>query len=728
MEDTLACETKESNTAAKPAAVISYYHSVKDPGGGCDMLLADFLAHIKNGKWRDIVTEVREQKKQKNDAPAVTVSGTFANRSISGLKQHSGYLCLDFDKKDNPQFAGASEMKAAVCRDKHVYAAAVSISGNGVFALIKIIPAKHAEAFEHSRQYWREQYGMNIDPQCRDVARSRFVSYDPALFMNEDAAPFLPHKKDAPEKIPGIVYVQDDFENAIAEVQRKNINICESYDKWLRAGFALADKFGEGGRRYFHSLSCMSAKYHPGDCDRQYTYCLEHRAASGKVTIATLYHYFKQAGISVNSARTRLIINTAVQGKRDGKDKQSIAENLEQTAHVAPQQCEDIINQVFESDVEADEDHSQFAVIKRWLKCNYNFRRNRLTHYIDHDDKPMEEEDFNSVYCRIKELYEKVRHNDLLKIIHSDFVPDYNPLINFLEENKHRDCEGTIQRLWECIRTDNPRYLEHFGTRWLVGMIASIFGQHSPLMLVFTGAQNVGKSYFFSHLLPEELQQYFALIKWDKGKDDEITLTRKLLLLDDEMEAHSKKTEAQIKAILSTQNFFVRLPYGKASKDLPRLAVLCGTSNPDEVLSDPTGNRRIIPVKVFEIAHRLFNEVDKTSLLIEAYRLYQKGFRWMLTKEDIARLNAETAQFENYSVEYELLSKHFKVPERDCPRTEELSATDIKVELEGLTRQVLSKDRIGKEMKRIGFEQELKRKGGDIKRIWKIERAIYVTP
>lgn len=48
---------------------------------------------------------------------------------------------------------------------------------------------------------------------------------------------------------------------------------------------------------------------------------------------------------------------------------------------------------------------------------------------------------------------------------------------------------------------------------------------------------------------------------------------------------------------------------------LERLAVLCGTSNDEEIINDPTGNRRIIPINILDIDHEKFEEINKTDLV-----------------------------------------------------------------------------------------------------------------
>jgi predicted P-loop ATPase len=59
-----------------------------------------------------------------------------------------------------------------------------------------------------------------------------------------------------------------------------------------------------------------------------------------------------------------------------------------------------------------------------------------------------------------------------------------------------------------------------------------------------------------------------------------------------------------LKANLSRQVDRARMAYGRLSKAAPRQCVFFGTTNAEEYLFDPTGNRRIWPVRVvrFDVA------------------------------------------------------------------------------------------------------------------------------
>jgi predicted P-loop ATPase len=83
-------------------------------------------------------------------------------------------------------------------------------------------------------------------------------------------------------------------------------------------------------------------------------------------------------------------------------------------------------------------------------------------------------------------------------------------------------------------------------------------------------------------------------------KDEKLKLKRYWILEFSEFEtAYKRKEVEQLKAFLSSRIDSLRRPYGRAIEDFPRTSVFVGTTNRQEILHDPTGERRylVIPVK-----------------------------------------------------------------------------------------------------------------------------------
>lgn len=706
---------------------ISLYTRANHTKNGEVIDLQLFFEYIQAGYWQDIVLPIRAiaDKKQRDElkkrAPNVTLSGEFNERTDAGLKKHSGIIGIDIDDVD------PEEVKKVLHNDPYVYGMFSSISGRGLCVCFSIAPGKHREAFSGISEYLHTQYGLTVDPTSINPSRARFISFDPYLYLNPNAQKFtLYPKKEKPKPAQPVVFVQTDFDLIIQQIQQQSINICHNYRDWLTIGFALADKFGEGGRMYFQIISQISAGSRPDSqaanpalIDRQYSACLKSRGSG--VTIATFYWMCKAAGIQTASDTTKLVQKTAYQSKQGKRTKEDTVRLLAEVEGIPATETADIVNQIFTQAIHPGSD-SIIDDVEQWLRQNYQLRRNVITGYVENAGTPLDTRGFNTIYLELKRIYEKLTFELFERIVNSDFVQNYNPLREFFAVNEHRHPAGCIAALFNSINTDTglgeneffPEYAVHFGTAWLVGAIASVYGQHSPLMLVLTGEkQNTGKTQFFRRLLPTELAaKYYAESKLDAGKDDQLLMTQKWIIMDDEMGGKSKKEEKILKDLTSKQVFSLREPYGRRNSDLTRIAVLCGTTNQREVISDPTGNRRILPINVLSIDHQAYNAVDKTDLLMEAYWLWREGFKWELTQDDIKLLAENTDPFVEPLAELELITRYFRMPvfQGEAHGHEFLTTTEIKAYLEIMTRQKLGINKIGQCMRKIGWEQKCKRR------------------
>lgn len=361
--------------------------------------------------------------------------------------------------------------------------------------------------------------------------------------------------------------------------------------------------------------------------------------------------------------------------------------------------------------------------IKMFLNKSYTFRRNIISRNIEVSGINLDDKLLNSIFVNCKTHIAKATKDLVTSIIFSDFVLDHNPfaeILNHYIKNYPENATGHINKIIKSIKTDTPNY-EVFIKKWLVSIIASIKGKHSPLLLVLCGGQNTGKTEWFRRLLPDSLQKYYAESKLDLGKDDEILMTKKIIIMDDEMGGKSKTEEKQLKLMTSKQIFSIREPYGRVSNDLTRLAVLCGTTNDEEVLSDPTGNRRILPVRVLGIDHKFYNNIDKDLLFFEMFLEYENGYDYELSQEDIEILKQSSNDFKRSSPEEELVMRYFGHPSQDEHSQSpvyELTNSEIMtiIQTKGATK--ISQTKLGLVLKNLNFEQKHIKWMGTTKRVY----------
>ena len=708
-------------------SIISIYDHIHQNSSTKTTPIDIFLHDIKEGKWQDQVLQIRtikdhdQRQNSKKKMPYVTISGWFSkDRKIAELTRHTGFIGMDID--DIPQ--ELEGIRVLLSSDPYVYSIFTSISGTGLCVIFKIDGERHSDAYDGIADYLIRNYQIIVDPSGRDVSRARFVSFDPDLYLNHHALTFKKYlPKPKKRKITSTIFVKTEFDSVINEMVKANVSCVEDYRDWLSIGFGLADQFGEAGREYFHSLSSCSQKYERSMCDKQYTHCLRSNGNTGKITIATIYWFAKQAGINIYTEKTKRIAAVTSTGKAAGLSATQIAENLQKFEGITKTDAEDIIQQAFAANTSFAQGESIVENIRAYIRHTFNLKRNVITRKLENNGVIIDEIDLNTMYLDAKVLFPDLNFDLFTKVLFSNNTPQYNPLLEWFENNTG-DYTGVIDAYFGCF--DTPDDIKYFGKKWMVGIISAIHGVHSPLMLILAGEkQGTGKTEAFRRMLPEELRCYYAESKLDAEKDDEILMTQKLIIMDDEMGGKSKKESKRLKELTSKQTFTLREPYGKMNVDLNRLAVLCGTTNDLQILNDPTGNRRLLPMQIHGINQASLNAIDKRKMLIEAYNLYKAGFEWNLSRQDIERLAGKTQKFEEYSTEYELLTKYFYKPVNTWK--EEMTATDVKVYIETRSNQKLSLRRIGLELKRLGYECEIKRVNGAIKQVYFINSISEVT-
>jgi predicted P-loop ATPase len=275
----------------------------------------------------------------------------------------------------------------------------------------------------------------------------------------------------------------------------------------------------------------------------------------------------------------------------------------------------------------------------------YQIKKNEITRKYEWRGKEMNTEDLNTVYLEAKAQFEKLSNDMFISILFSHFTPMYNPVKDYFEGLKW-DCVDRIEPLVKCITSDTGTDIFRFSAvrSWLLGIIESVYtDEPNILQLIFAGKQNTGKSVFFKQLLPEPLKKYMALSQLDAGKDDQILMCEKLIILDDEYSGKSKDDAKLIKRLLSAPYFNLREPYGKQNVTIKRIASLCATTNETQILNDVTGNRRNLVLEITgKFDFDLYNSIDKEQLFAQLVELHKLGFTSQLNDVMIEQIKEFT--------------------------------------------------------------------------------------
>lgn len=690
------------------------------------LTINDFINKVKYGHWQIVVEKIRnakndeERKAFKILLPAVTVSGTFNERKETGLIQHSGFVQIDIDHR--------IDCFDDLCKDQYSYAVFKSAGGNGLVVIVKINKDKHKESIRFLRDYYFNTYKIYIDDAPVNVASLRFVSYDPNAYINEKSKV---SKQNAEKKVKpkslNLVFGNSEVDGLVQEIQRSGVSIAPSYEEYRNLAFALADGFGENGRDYFHALCFNDSNYKQRDADKQYDEALKGRKSG--ISVGTFYFMAQNAGFQLPKVN-QAALNTAVIGKSNNLSVDLIAQNLVNQYNFDLKNAEEFAKKVIEdqnitlASVSGDADKLIETLIS-WLNKHYEIKLNTITRILEDKGEILTQRKLNSIFLKAKKAFNipALTYDILERIIFSEEIPEFNPFEEYFKSNSYRETNGNLDKLCKTIDSYDEivEFTNIFIKKWFVSLIAATDGYPIRSVLALVGGQNTGKTEWFRRLLPKDLQKYYAESKMDAGKDDDLLMTQKLIVMNDEMGGKSKQDEKRFKELTSKAVFSLRAPYGRNNEDFKRLAVLCGTSNDKEVINDPTGNTRILPIEVFRINHDSYNSIDKDELFMEAKRLYDKGFDYRLSKKELEFLDKFGGLFQAINQEYEAINKFFTQPVKD-PKgnyigfVEFLTATDIKDIIEQNSKiHIRNMKKFGIELKKFfGESRGIKRNGSTV--------------
>lgn len=158
--------------------------------------ILDVLNGIKNPKEKDLILRIRkcETKSERDDLKknlrGIMFSGIFWGRHDSDCVEHSGFICLDFDKLGDKMQAYKDKLMSC----EYTFAMFESPSGNGLKVVVRIPPSieEHTEYFYGLEEYYNSLY---FDKSCRNISRICFMSYDPNIYINKTSALFERKKK-----------------------------------------------------------------------------------------------------------------------------------------------------------------------------------------------------------------------------------------------------------------------------------------------------------------------------------------------------------------------------------------------------------------------------------------------------------------------------------------------------------------------------------------------------
>lgn len=676
-------------------------------------------------------------------AVACFFDGGKGKENIKGL---TGLSMVDFDHISPSGPLKEEELSALrnkIAGDPHTVMCYTTISGNGLRIIFRYeqpqsktdgvgdhVFEQYKAAFYAGNAYYEKLLGMKADMQCKNITRLSGIAHDPDVFFRD------PDKAEA--------FTLDEVAAAASQYAKES----------------KEEKQMQRIQTYYDSLVApmlarKGYKFQPS-CHNDYVmrvgYMLAERRFSKKVVVRWALRMF-----GADYSGTEQVINSCFAGSSSrGRDGGRAGKDNANTASV------DEIKAFLDGRVRL-----RYNVITSRVEClltgeNTNNSLSGLNTNLTNDTnnslgvntnptcpqwQPISDRIVNTLWSQMSSVL-RVNIQDVYRVIESDYVPAFNPFVEYLEslpewhEGDHdyiADLAATVKIKGEQEHIESPEAARLKGTaqegtsqegtaqegtaqeadfslftfpyslkKWLVGMVAGWISEDvvNNVILVFIGEQGAYKTTWFNYLLPPQLKQYFYT-KTNANRmtrDDLLTLAQYGLVCCEELDTMRPAELNQLKAAVTMPSIDERAAYAHFHEHRKHIASFCGTGNNVSFLSDPTGNRRWLPFEVESIVSPRDHPFCYEGIYSQALALYKSGFTFWFTKEEIQEQNRHNRKFETPRLEHELVDLYFRRPLEHENSMFMTSSRVLQIIGSGIT-QKLSATRIGMAFSELGFQR-----------------------
>ena len=690
-------------------------------------------------------------------AVACFFDGGKGKENIKGL---TGLSMVDFDHISPSGPLKEEELSALrnkIAGDPHTVMCYTTISGNGLRIIFRYeqpqsktdgvgdhVFEQYKAAFYAGNAYYEKLLGMKADMQCKNITRLSGIAHDPDVFfrdpdkaeaftLDEVAAAASQHAKESKEE-KQMQRIQTYYDSLVAPMlARKGYKFQPSChnDYVMRVGYMLAERRFSKKVVVRWALRMFGADY--SGTEQVINSCFASSSSRGRDGGRAGKGDANTASVDEIKAfldgRVRLrynVITSRVECLLTGENTNNSLSGLN-TNHT-----NDTNNSLEENT------NNSLGGLNTNLTNDTNNSLGENTNLICPQWQPISDRIVNTLWSQMSSVM-RVNIQDIYRVIESDYVPAFNPFVEYLEslpewhEGDHdyiADLAATVKIKGEQEHIESPEADSSLFTlpsslpsqeadsslftlrsslkKWLVGMVAGWISEDvvNNVILVFIGEQGAYKTTWFNYLLPPQLKQYFYT-KTNANRmtrDDLLTLAQYGLVCCEELDTMRPAELNQLKAAVTMPSIDERAAYAHFHEHRKHIASFCGTGNNVSFLSDPTGNRRWLPFEVESIVSPREHPFCYEGIYSQALALYKSGFTFWFTKEEIQEQNRHNRKFETPRLEHELVDLYFRKPLEHENSMFMTSSRVLQIIGSGIT-QKLSATRIGMAFSELGFQR-----------------------
>ena len=690
-------------------------------------------------------------------AVACFFDGGKGKENIKGL---TGLSMVDFDHISPSGPLKEEELSALrnkIAGDPHTVMCYTTISGNGLRIIFRYeqpqsktdgvgdhVFEQYKAAFYAGNAYYEKLLGMKADMQCKNITRLSGIAHDPDVFfrdpdkaeaftLDEVAAAASQHAKESKEE-KQMQRIQTYYDSLVAPMlARKGYKFQPSChnDYVMRVGYMLAERRFSKKVVVRWALRMFGADY--SGTEQVINSCFASSSSRGRDGGRAGKGDANTASVDEIKAfldgRVRLrynVITSRVECLLTGENTNNTLSGLNTNL------TNDANNSLEENT------NNSLGGLNTNLTNDTNNSLGENTNLICPQWQPISDRIVNTLWSQMSSVM-RVNIQDIYRVIESDYVPAFNPFVEYLEslpewhEGDHdyiADLAATVKIKGEQEHMESPEADSSLFTlrsslpsqeadsslftlrsslkKWLVGMVAGWISEDvvNNVILVFIGEQGAYKTTWFNYLLPPQLKQYFYT-KTNANRmtrDDLLTLAQYGLVCCEELDTMRPAELNQLKAAVTMPSIDERAAYAHFHEHRKHIASFCGTGNNVSFLSDPTGNRRWLPFEVESIVSPREHPFCYEGIYSQALALYKSGFTFWFTKEEIQEQNRHNRKFETPRLEHELVDLYFRKPLEHENSMFMTSSRVLQIIGSGIT-QKLSATRIGMAFSELGFQR-----------------------
>ena len=722
------------------------------------------LYRFKEGYYSYAVEQCRsfETKAERDDYKvkninAITFSCLFKEgdyRKGPNIISNTNLMCIDIDDKGVAQYIlsrkdkepnySLNEYKKDLFNQLPCIYSGLSVSGTGLFLLIRYEEADHLDVFLDIQYYFDTTFGVKIDASCKDLNRLRFATFDTTSYIK-------PWDESSCWKISDFFYERKKKIEQSKRLERERILLEKRTDVTgviIERAVSMIKGAQEGERHHkiraasrllggyiatnvideFDAKEALmnAVLYINYDDMNDARKAIDYGMNAGKLNPIEIqiitpedanFEYFTEQSEArqkeINQAYTEII--KLIRKGVPIVDLDFVA--LASDHLIDVDRLKEIAKGLYvKFDLEFGIDHKPLICkVEAYLRNKYDLRTDVITQTLEGRlkgvglFKPLK---FENIWRDLQTNYFKFKFDDLSRLMRSEFVGDINPweahFSTLLMEDSSKDYIGELANCITLADGEDKEFFKLMFKKMLVRCVKCGLNEHYANRYVFVLAsqrQSNGKSSLIRWLNPFGPHQYYAENPLEDNKDARIRMAETFIYNLEELSTSTKSDINRLKATISQIGTRDRKPYGRQAENIIRRCNFFGSTNNVSFLTDDT-NTRWLCFQISKIDWAYSKMLHKDNVWAQAYKLYRENYDCELTEDEAGTRDAKNEAFSVTTVEQELIYKYFIPAEEKEVGSVFMTSTSITQTISEITqgsRMRINSVNVGRALSRLKF-------------------------